>query len=252
MTRFAGRVAIVTGAAGGVGAQTVRRLLDGGAQVLACDRDADRLAATSSPHDSEGLELLALDLRDHASADRVVAAAMERFGRLDTLINNAGVTIRAALERTTDDLWDTALDINLGAAFRLSRAAAPEIRSAGGGAIVNVASINALRGNFDLCAYSASKAGLVGLTRALAVELARDGIRVNAVCPGTVDTPMLDEYLDSVADPVDVCAALAAKHPLGRIATAGEVADAIAFLASDEARFVTGVAMPVDGGRHIG
>jgi NAD(P)-dependent dehydrogenase (short-subunit alcohol dehydrogenase family) len=251
MTRFEGQAAIVTGAAGGVGAATVERLLDGGARVLASDLDADRLDARWAGAPT-GLELVATDLRDPAAAGRVVGAALEHFGALDTLVNNAGVTVRAPFGETTDELWDAILSINLAAAFRLARAALEPLRERGGGSIVNVSSINALRGNLDLSAYSASKAGLLGLTRALALELAPDGIRVNAICPGAVETPMLDEYLDTVADVGAVRTALAAKHPLGRTATAGEVADAIAFLASAEAQYITGVAIPVDGGRHIG
>lgn len=251
MTRFEGQVAIVTGAAGGIGAATVERLLGGGARVLACDVDGDRLGERWAGAPT-GLQLVATDLREPAAAERVVGAALEHFGALDALINNAGVTIRAPLADTTDELWEAILSINLVAAFRLTRAAVGALRERGGGAIVNVASINALRGNLDLSAYSASKAGLLGLTRALAVELAPDDIRVNAVCPGAVETPMLDEYLDTVADVAAVRTALAARHPLGRTATADEVGDTVAFLASAEARYLTGVAIPVDGGRHIG
>ena len=142
------------------------------------------------------------------------------------------------------------LEANLASVFRVARAAAPGLAETRGALVAN-ASINALRGNVELVAYAAAKAGVLGVVRALAIELAPLGVRVNAVCPGTIDTPMTDEHLAAVADPDAVRAALVRKHPLGRLATADDVARAALFLGSADAAFVTGVALPVDGGRHV-
>ena len=171
---------------------------------------------------------------------------------MDVLINNAGIAVRASLPDTTDELWDYVLQTNLASAFYMARAVVPTMQAGGGGAIVNIASINAIRGNLELTAYGASKGGMTAMTRVMAMELAPDNIRVNALCPGTVHTPMNDQYLASVADREATIEMLAAKHPMGRIATADDVAWAALFLASDRASFITGVSLPVDGGRHLG
>src|SRR5262245_4021681 len=248
--RFAGQVVIVTGAARGGGKCVVERVVDEGGRVLAVDKPGSNLRTTFAAFDSI-VESVEADLTDADAPAHVVLGALTRFERLDVVINNAGVTTRAPLEQTTDEIWTAMIDINLRAAFLCCRAAVPALRSAGRGAIVNNASINAIRGNTELSAYSAAKGGLLSLTRALATELASDNIRVNAICPGTIDTSMTDEYLASVDDRSAALAGLIRKHPLGRLATPAEVADAIVFLASSEAAFITGVALPVDGGRHL-
>jgi NAD(P)-dependent dehydrogenase (short-subunit alcohol dehydrogenase family) len=241
----------VTGAARGVGRRAVELLLEEGARVVAGDRRVDELNETLR---DAGRQVVAVevDMRRPEQCGQLVSTALERFGRIDALFNNAGITLRHAIEETTDAVWDELLETNLRGTFHCCRAAIPAMRSQGHGAIVNNASINAIRGNVHLTAYSAAKGGVVAMTRALAAELAPAGIRVNALCPGTLDTAMTDEYLDTVADPAAARAALIAKHPIGRLGTADDVARAALFLASDEAAFITGVALPVDGGRHLG
>jgi 3-oxoacyl-[acyl-carrier protein] reductase len=246
--RFTGRVAIVTGAARGVGGRAVELLVEEGACVVAADLRGDELAARFG---GARVRCLSADATSTADCERLVAEATDAYGGLDVFFANAGITVRLPLEETTDDRWQQVIDSNLASVFRAARAAAPALRERGGGAIVANASINALKGNLDLAAYSAAKAGVLGIVRALALELAPAGVRVNAVCPGTVDTPMTDEHLAEVADPDAELAALVRKHPLGRLATADDVARAALFLASPDAAFITGVALPVDGGRHI-
>jgi NAD(P)-dependent dehydrogenase (short-subunit alcohol dehydrogenase family) len=249
--RFGERVVIVTGAARGVGRRAVELFLEEGASVVAGDRRGNELQEVFAGVEGE-LELVEADLRERADCERLVERALARFGRLDVLFNNAGVTLRSPLEETEDELWEEALETNLRSVFYCSRAAVPQMRRQGSGAIVNNASINAIRGNVNLTAYSAAKGGLVAMTRALATELAPAGIRVNALCPGALDTPMTAEYLDSADDSEALRETLARKHPLGRLGTADDVARAALFLASDDAAFITGVALPVDGGRHLG
>lgn len=247
---FGGRVVIVTGAARGVGHRAVELLLDQGAKVVAADRLDDELeAAFADP--GKRLVRVGADVSTIDGCEAVIDAAVAEFGRLDVLFNNAGVTVRAPLEETTDAIWERMMDTNLRSVFACCRAAIPHLK-ANGGAIVNNASINAIQGNVNLAAYSAAKGGVVALTRALAKELAPFGIRVNAICPGTIATPMTDEYLATADDPADLQATLVLKHPLGRLASADEVARAALFLASDDGSFITGVALPVDGGRHLG
>jgi NAD(P)-dependent dehydrogenase (short-subunit alcohol dehydrogenase family) len=250
LTGFENRVALVTGAARGVGESAVRLLLDRGARVVAADRHGRELREGFAAF-GDRVRCVEADVSATRACERLVEEAVSGYGALDFVFANAGITVRQPLDATSDEVWRTVLDVNLASVFRLARAAAPPLRASAAGAIVVNASINALRGNLDLAAYSAAKAGAVGLTRALAIELAADGVRVNAVCPGTLTTPMTEEHLSDVADRDAGLAGLIAKHPLGRLGTAEEVARVAVFLGSDEASFVTGVAVPVDGGRHV-
>ena len=250
MEGLAGKVAIVTGAAMGIGARITELLLHAGASVVAGDIAYDALEERFSGVGR--VRTCRADVRRRSDCEALASAAIDLHGRADILINNAGITRRAPLSDTTDELWDDVLQTNLAGAFYMARAVVPTMQAQGGGAIVNIASINAIRGNLELTAYGASKGGMTGMTRVMAMELAPDNIRVNALCPGTVDTPMNDLYLASVEDRAATRAMLVAKHPLGRIATADDVAWATLFLASDRASFITGVSLPIDGGRHLG
>jgi NAD(P)-dependent dehydrogenase (short-subunit alcohol dehydrogenase family) len=247
--RFKDRVVVVTGASRGVGRRSVELFLDEGAQVVAADRLGDELRSAFGQQ-ADRVECVEADLVEVGSCEAVIDAAVQRFGRLDVVFNNAGITIRRPAETTSDELWEHIIDTDLRSVFYCCRAAIPHLKGQRG-AIVNNASINAIRGNLDLAAYSAAKGGVVAMTRALATELAPAGVRVNALCPGTIDTPMNDQYLAQVDDRDAALKMLIAKHPLGRLATADDVARAAVFLASDDAAFITGVALPVDGGRHL-
>ncbi|SEG25538.1 3-oxoacyl-[acyl-carrier protein] reductase [Thermomonospora echinospora] len=241
-----GRRILVTGAAGGIGTSLVAELLLQGARVLATDVDESgcRLLERrigGRPEDGR-LHTMPLDLTESGAPQRIVDRAIDRLGGLDGLVNNAGVEHRAALaEHGTAD-WTRVLEINLSAPFRLARAAAPALAGQPGAAIVNVCSI-AVTGFAGQAAYDASKGGLLSLTRSLAVELGPLGVRANAVCPGFIDTPMLDASgLRGLAEKV------AARLPLGRCGHPEEVAAAIVWLLGTSAGYVTGQALFVDGG----
>jgi NAD(P)-dependent dehydrogenase (short-subunit alcohol dehydrogenase family) len=247
--RLSGKVAIITGAASGVGAAATRLFVEQGARVVAGDVREQALRREHDPA-TDDLALVGADVRRQDDCDRLVAAALERYGALHVLFNNAGVTVLGGIDETDDERWRTAVDVNLRAVVRLCRAAVPELRRAGGGAVVNNASITAIRGIAGALAYSTAKGGVTALTRSLAIELAPDLIRVNAICPGAIDSPMTHERFAAAPNSTAAIAALTAKHPLGRLASTEDVAYAALFLASEEAAFITGVSLPVDGGRH--
>lgn len=240
MSYAAARVAIVTGAGRGIGAAVVRKLYDLGYVVVATDADAGRVRTVA---DSLGERAVSaqLDVTDESRWRAVVAASVRDHGRLDVLVNNAGVAMAASLNKTSLAQWERVIRVNLTGAFLGCRTAASALRRGGGGSIVNVASIDGIRGRAGLHAYAASKFGLRGLGQTLAVELAPDGVRVNTVLPGLVPTAMT-----SRVDPADF------DIPMGRAAHVAEVANVIAFLASDEASYVTGAEITVDGGLSSG
>jgi len=241
MSEFEGKVAIVTGAAGGVGRETVRVLHEAGASVVAEDIDPavaeladDRIVAV------EG------DVADSATAERAVATAIESFGRLDVLVNNAARFLMKGILDTSDEEWDGLLATNVRGVFVHSRAALPRLAEQGSSAIVNLASISGLVGMPQQAAYCATKGAIVQLTRQLAVEFAPQGVRVNAVAPGAIETRFLLDALPP--DPEPILAEIAASHPIGRNSQPAEIAEVVAFLASDRAGFMTGAIVPVDGG----
>lgn len=243
---FAGKVALVTGATRGIGRAVALDLAARGARVVITGRSGDALARTAAELGGE-VAAAALDLTAPGAPEAAVQVATERWGRLDVLVNNAGVLIPGTALECRDEDWDRVFALNVTALFRLSRAAVRVMREQGGGAIVNIASDWALVGARGALAYAASKGAVAQITRSMALDHAREGIRVNAVCPGDTDTDMLRaEHADEPRE--QALARLGAAIPLGRVATPAEVARTVAFLASEEAAFVTGALLPVDGG----
>ena len=243
MSEFEGKVAIVTGAAGGVGGEVVRLLNERGASVVAEDIDP----AVSEMATGDG-RIVAVegDVADAATAQRAVDLALERFGHLDVLVNNAARFLMKGILDTSDEEWDGLLSVNLRGVFVHSRAALPHLVQRDASAIVNLASISGLVGLPSQAAYCATKGAIVQLTRQLAVEFAPQGVRVNAVAPGAIETPFLLDALPP--DPAAILADIAASHPLGRNSQPAEIAEVVAFLASDRAGFMAGAIVPVDGG----
>jgi len=249
MGRFDDATVLVTGGSSGIGAATVRAFVADGAHVVAAGRSAERLAAAAmSCTAPERVTPVVADLSLRGGGRRVVADALARLGHLDVVVNNAGVAIDAAVLETTDDVWRSTLAVNLDAAFEVAQEAARHMVERGRGAIVNVASIDALVPEAPLLAYNVSKAGLVSLTRTFALELGHLGVRVNAVAPGETLTAMTE---DDLADPSFRRSYLAGV-PAHRPADPDEIAAPILFLASDEASYVNGATLVVDGGTIAG
>ena len=249
--RLAGKVALVTGSGSGIGEAICVRFAEEGADVVVTTRDPDHLARTSgkvasiASREPVGLQM---DVADRGSVASAVGAAVERSGRIDVLYANAGIELpRApAIDDVTDDEWDRLMAVNVTGTFLVTRAAVPHIPD--GGAVVTIGSINSFVGWPNDLPYTTSKAAVLGFTRALALDLAPRRIRANCVCPGIIDTPLTRAFIDASLDPGDVVQEYEAVAPLGRMGTAEEVANAALFLASDEASFITGSALLVDGG----
>jgi 3-oxoacyl-[acyl-carrier protein] reductase len=247
MTALAGRVAIVTGGSRGIGAAITALLAEGGAAVVVSGRDGDRLERAVKDLTAGGASVVGVvaDAASREDAERLVDTAKQRFGRLDVLINNAGITRDTLLVRMKDEDWDRVMDVNLRGAFFMMRAATKLMMRQKSGRIVNIASTAGAMGNAGQANYSAAKAGLIGLTKSAARELAHWSILVNAVAPGLIETDL------TAAVPETARQALLAQVPLGRIGTAREVAEMVRFLVGDGATYITGQVFHVNGGLYI-
>ena len=248
--RFKGRVVLVTGAGSGIGEATALRFSSEGAAVAVADLSPAAAEKTAERILSQGGRALALaaDVSRAADCRQLVEQTSTAFGPLDILVNNAGIGAVGTVLETDEATFEKVMAVNVKGTFLLSKAALPAMIARRAGIIVNTASIAGVRGIPQRAAYTASKHAIVGLTRAMALDHVKDGIRVTCVCPGTVDTPWVGRLLDQAADPVAARAALVARQPMGRLGRAEEMASAILFLASDESSFTTGSAMLVDGG----
>lgn len=245
---FNDSVALVTGGSRGIGRAIVERLASEGAKVISLQRtpveelDLDEL----SHHDR--VAFVNADIRDDNSVKAAIDRAISLFGRLDIIINNAAVGLLRTVEETDDQQYDTLFDTNLRAIFHTSRHGIPHLRRSDRGAIVNIGSVAAYVGFATDAAYCASKGAVVALTKQMAIDYAPEGIRVNCVSPGFVETEQMREYIDRHPDPTAAKKEMISLHPLGRIAQPTEIASAVAFLASEDASFVTGASLAVDGG----
>jgi NAD(P)-dependent dehydrogenase (short-subunit alcohol dehydrogenase family) len=239
---FTGLTAIVTGGASGIGAAVVHRLLEAGARVAVLDLDP------SAAH--RDAFAVAADVSDTASVSAAVSAAAAELGGIDIVVNNAGIGAQGTVERLDDDEWARVLSINVTGIARVTAAALPWLRASSSAAVVNMASIAATAGLPERALYSASKGAVLALTRAMAADHLREGIRVNCVNPGTTDTPWVSRLLDAAADPAAERAALDARQPHGRLVDPAEIAEAVAYLAGPRNRSTTGTSIAVDGGMH--
>jgi len=253
--RLKDKVALVTGAASGIGRATAALFGQEGAKVMCADLDgegAERVARQIADSGGEAASTR-VDVSVGADVERMVRETVERWGRLDVLLNNAGIVFLLPLTQVSEEQWDRLMNVNLKGVYLGCKYAIPQMVGQGKGVIVNTASIAGLLGFATYDTYCASKGGVVQLTKALAVEFASMNVRVNCVCPGIIDTAMLDRgVVEQGLDKAAFVAMAGQSHPMGRIGRAEEVAAAILFLASDEASFITGVALPVDGGLWAG
>lgn len=248
--RLDGKVAVITGGARGIGRATVEKFLIEGARIVFLDVDQATGEATTNelaeaPYPPR---FIRCDVTSEAEVAAAISETAHAFGQLDVLVNNAGINAYYDATAMSEMEWEHVFAVDLKGAWLCAKHAIPPLRAAGGGSIVNVASIHAYMTTEHMFPYAAAKSGLVGLTRSLALDWGPHNIRVNAICPGWTRTHLVQEWLDRQPDPRDAERSVVGVHPLRRIATPAEIATVIAFLASDEASFVTGAAWLVDGG----
>jgi NAD(P)-dependent dehydrogenase (short-subunit alcohol dehydrogenase family) len=251
VTSMSGRIALVTGASSGIGRATAELLASRGAAVALVALPGAELEEAAGSCRSHGVEAIsvALDVADSAAVEAAFERAAEELGPVDAVFNNAGTSFVSPVTETTDEMWERQLRVNLSGSFFVARAAARAMQPLGRGAIVNTASELALGGQSGYVAYTATKGGVLAMMRAMAAELAPYGVRVNAVCPGAVDTPLLHAEFETAPDPERERADTERSISLGRLARPREIAQVVAFLLSDEASYVTGAHYMVDAGR---
>jgi len=248
--RLKGKKAIVTGAAAGIGLETARRFTKEGARVVLSDIDSGAIEAAAAEID--GALAIAADVTDQGQVDRLVAQAISAMGGLDILVNNAGIPMLGGVETLAEADWDRELDVNLKSVYRTGRAVWSHFKAQGNGVILNTASIAGLTGSAGQASYGAAKAGVINLTRCMAIDGAAIPIRVNCICPGFIETPMLMNYLAGQDDPKAARAHVDTMHPLGGIGRPADIAGGFVYLASDEAVWITGTELTIDGGLTAG
>lgn len=241
---FAGRRALVTGAASGIGFEMARQLAAEGATVVAADLRADGVPDDCAP--------VAVDVSDAGALEAAIESIIEEHGRIDALFNNAGIGSTSDPVSCTVEEWDQVFAVDVRAVFLATKFTLPSMLAQGTGAIVNTASVAGLVGLRDRTAYCAAKGAVISFTKQVAIQYAGTGVRCNCVCPGTVDSPWVGRLLDQADDPAAARAALTARQPIGRLGRPDEIAKAALYLASDDAAFMTGTAMVIDGGLVAG
>lgn len=248
--KLKGKVAVMSGAAAGIGEASGRLFARHGAKVACIDLDSGRMERVCAAIRSEGHQAEAFtgDVAQNAQVQRIVEEVLARYGRIDVLFNNAGIVVGGKIHEMDEESWDKAFAVNVRSMFLLSRAVIPAFLLRGGGVILNTSSATALRSVANRAAYNASKSAVLSLTRSMAIDYAADKIRVNCLCPGTVDTPYLHERLGESSV---VWEQFIARQPLQRLGTPEEIAQAALYLVSDDASFVTGSAFQIDGGMSL-
>ncbi|MCS7220822.1 MAG: glucose 1-dehydrogenase [Anaerolineae bacterium] len=251
--KLAGKVAIITGAGAGIGRATALLFAREGARVIVADHNPNSGAETVTLIRQAGGEAVFVqaDVAVATDAEKMISTALETFGRLDILVNNAGIYAKGDTANTTEEEWDRILDVNLKGVFLCSKYAIPAMKKTGGGVIVNVASEAGLVAIKNQVAYNVSKAGVIALTKSIAVDFAADNIRANCICPGTTETPLVQAALAKEADPTRTRRVLEESRPLNRLGRPEEIAAGILYLASDELGYATGAVLSVDGGYTV-
>lgn len=242
--KLEGKVGIITGAARGIGQATAYQYAREGARVVVCDLNLEMLQETLDELTKMGAEKLAyaVDVTDRTTVEKMVVDVVAQWGRIDVLVNNAGITADAQLKKMSEADFDKVIDINLKGVFNCTQLVVPHMIEQGGGVVLNASSVVGVYGNFGQTNYAATKWGVIGMTKTWAKELGKNGIRVNAVAPGFILTPMVQKMPENVLD------MMKDKSPLKRLGTPEDIAHAYAWLASDEAGFITGTVLSVDGG----
>jgi len=244
-----GKVAIITGGTDGIGKAIAHVFTKEGAKVVIAGRNEEKGDRALRELKKAGeVTYVKADVSDSQQVRRMIEDTVQRYGRIDILVNNAAICPPGDILTTTETTWNEVIDVNLKGVFLCSKFAIPHMLKNGGGAIVNIGSINSLMAMENEAAYDASKGGVLMLTKAMALDFARSNIRVNCICPGAIETPMLAASLDSANDPKAARASLIQKHPLRRTGTPEEIAQAALFLATEDSSFITGATIPVDGG----
>ena len=243
------KIALVTGAMGGIGTEICRQLVEDGYKVLATHRpgkeDVAKQWLEDESFDSVKLNLLALDVTDSTSCVETLKQVMQDYGTIDVLVNNAGITRDSAFKRMTFDKWNDVISTNLNSLFNVTQPVFNPMCEQGSGRIINISSINGLKGQFGQANYAAAKAGMIGFSKSLALESARSGVTVNVIAPGYTATPMVNVLKDEILDSIK------AQIPLRRLATPQEIAKAVSYLASDDAAYITGETLNINGGQYM-